>query len=133
MENEERIISMLENLNGRMDEMTGRMDEMTGRMGKMQEDITGLTGRMDEMTGRMDKMQEDITDLKSTQNEMNDRLRHVEITVENDVLDGIQLLREGHEGIEETMAKKEDIVELREDLGLQKFRIDVITEHIKQG
>ena len=40
-------------------------------------------------------------------------------------------IAEGHILITETMAKKEDIEWLREDLSLQKFRLEIVAEHLR--
>ena len=54
MNNEEKILGMLEKLTekvegieGRMDRMEGRMDRMEGRMDRMETDISGIKVRLD--------------------------------------------------------------------------------------
>ncbi len=92
MNNEEKILSILEN-------MQKQMDSMDKRMGSME-------NRMDIMENRMDTMQETLT--------------RVAVTQENIVLPRLQLLAEGHSTMMDMMPKKSRVEALEEDVAILK-------------
>ena len=106
-------------------ELDRRLDEekILSILEKMQEDISGLKAGQKSLEAGQ-------TELKNQISEIDLRLRKVEITQENKVLPQIQLLAAAHDNLAKTAARRSDIEALREDLGLQKVRIDTIVEQI---
>lgn len=88
MNNEEKILNILENMQGQMDSMGKHIDSMESRM--------------DSMESRMDRMEETLT--------------RVALTQENVVLPRLQLLAEGHSDVVRMMAKQEDLEVVKEDV-----------------
>ena len=60
MNNEEKILSILETMNGRMDTMNGRMDTISDR-------VETISDRMDTMNDRVDAIASDVSTLKAGQ------------------------------------------------------------------
>ncbi|MBQ9412154.1 MAG: hypothetical protein IJU29_03535 [Oscillospiraceae bacterium] len=89
----------------------------------MQKQISGINARLDSMDARFDSMDARLTRVE-------DDVRWTRIEIENRINPTIQLLLEHQQLLSETCAKKENLDELREDLSLQKFRLDVVAEHI---
>ena len=112
MNNDEKLYSLME-------KMSQKIDAVQGDLGSLKKQVTGIDSRID-------SLEKQVTGIDT-------RLRSVEVTVENNIADTLKLILENQAMLIETCAKKEDVDALREDLGLQKFRIDVITDRLKQG
>jgi len=124
MNNEEKILSMLEQLqqgqtqtNTRLDKMDSRLDKVDSRLDKMDARLDSMDSRFDKMDARLDKMQEDITDI-------HERVVKVEVTQEHDVLKGIQLLNEGHVTLDRKLSaldvRTKDVDDIRDNVEVLK-------------
>lgn len=128
MNNEEKILGMLEKLtekvdgmgqridqmDQRMDRMEGRMDRMEGCMGQMESRMDRMEGRMDQMEGRMDRMETDISGIK--------------VRLDVDVQKQINLLSEANSRIVERLDALEEVRELAEET---RDKVDVIYAVVK--
>ena len=72
--------------------------------------LEALTGKVDNIESEMTDIKGDITTMKSDMNEVKERLTNVEdkvvmtnVRIENGVIPGIQILIEGHQGIVEKL------------------------------
>lgn len=99
MNNEEKILNVLEQVVERLDQVDARLDNVDGRLDKMD-------NRMDTMQKQLDAVQETAT--------------RVAITQENVVLPRIQLLAEGQTTILDKMPTKSRIEALEEDVSTLK-------------
>ena len=140
MSNEEKILSILErmqtdisDLKTGQNELIVRTTRLEGRVENLEGRMEDLEGRMEDLAGRQTALEANQETLTATVKQIDQRLRRVEVVQENRVLTGIDLLSEGMTALAETTVRKEDFEALREDLGLQKFRIDVITDKLRQG
>lgn len=95
MNNEEKILEMLEKMNDRMDQMQGRMDQM-----------------------------------QATQEQMQTTLTRVAVTQENIVIPQIKLLAEGHETLLNTLARKDRVEALEDDVALLKTALKAMSQRI---
>ena len=79
MNNEEKILALLEQMNSHMGSMDNRLDKMEGDIHQLQ---VGLEETRSEMHGRLDRMEGDIHQLQGgleeTRSEMHERLDKVE-------------------------------------------------------
>lgn len=103
MSNEEKILSMLENL--------------TGTVEKHSKMFENLNNRMDQMQADMGEMQKTLT--------------RVAVTQENIVLPKLQLLAEGHDTLLNTLARKERVEALEDDVALLKTVIKAMSQRIE--
>lgn len=87
MNNEEKILGILEKLTEKVEGMDQRMDRMEGRM--------------DRMEGRMDRMESDISGIK--------------VRLDVDVQRQLNLLAEGHSRLVERLDALEEVRELAEE------------------
>ena len=110
MNNEEKILEMLENLTGKVDT---------------------LSGRVDQIQADQKEMKTDISDLKLSQSTMQTTLTRVAVTQENIVLKGLDALAEGqdltHQRLKD-LAGKDELAELREEVRLLR---SVVAQHSK--
>ena len=107
MNNEEKILGMLEKLTEKVDGMGQRIDQMDQRMDRME-------GCMDQMEGRMDRMETDISGIK--------------VRLDVDVQKQINLLSEANSRIVERLDALEEVRELAEET---RDKVDVIYAVVK--
>ncbi len=104
MNNEEKILEVLENLTGKVDTLTGTVEALTSRVGQIQE----------------------------TQEQMQTTLTRVAVTQENIVIPQIKLLAEGHDTLLNTLARKDRMEALEDDVALLKTVIKAMSQRIAE-
>ena len=114
MNNEEKILGMLEKLTEKVDGMGQRIDQMDQRMDRMEGRMDRMEGRMDQMEGRMDRMETDISGIK--------------VRLDVDVQKQINLLSEANSRIVERLDALEEVRELAEET---RDKVDVIYAVVK--
>ena len=114
MNNEEKILGMLEKLTEKVDGMGQRIDQMDQRMDRMEGRMDRMEGRMDRMEGRMDRMETDISGIK--------------VRLDVDVQKQINLLSEANSRIVERLDALEEVRELAEET---RDKVDVIYAVVK--
>lgn len=103
MNNEEKILSILEKHSEMFEQINARMDQMQANVGEMQ--------------ANMGEMQKTLT--------------RVAVTQENIVLPKLQLLAEGHDTLLNTLARKERVEALEDDVALLKTVIKAMSKRIE--
>ena len=114
MNNEEKILGMLEKLTEKVDGMGQRIDQMDQRMDRMEGRMDRMEGCMDQMEGRMDRMETDISGIK--------------VRLDVDVQKQINLLSEANSRIVERLDALEEVRELAEET---RDKVDVIYAVVK--
>lgn len=104
MNNEEKILAVLEEHNKMFEQINARMDQMQGTMNQMQ----------------------------GTMNQMQTMLTRVAVTQENVVIPQIKLLAEGHELLLQKLARKERVEALEDDVALLKSVIKSMSQRIAE-
>lgn len=78
------------------------------------------------------EMRSDIAELKTTQGQMQTTLTRVAVTQENVVLQQLKLLAEGHETLLNTLARKDRVEALEDDVALLKTVIKAMSQRIAE-
>ena len=119
MTGEEKILQALGEINTHLtkhDEMFGaintRLDKMDERLDKMDERLDGMDARFDGVDSRLDKLEENTTWMR--------------LEIENSIKPNIQKLADGYALLRETMATKEQVESLREDLETEKVTLEIL-------
>ena len=102
MNNEEKILLMLEQLT----------EDVSG----LKQDVSGL--------------KQDVSKLKEDSAEMRETLTRVAITQENVVLPQLRLLAEGHKHLSETLASKDQVDTLESDLAFTKVVVNSLSDRL---
>lgn len=105
-------------VNDRLDRMDGRLDQMDDRLDRMDD-------RLDQMDKRIDQMQDDISDLRTT-------VTRVAVTQENVVISQLKLLAEGHETLLNTLARKDRVEALEDDVALLKTALKAMSLRVAE-
>lgn len=104
MNNEEKILEVLV--------------QIQAEQKQMREDISGMKGDISGMKG-------DISDLRTT-------VTRVAVTQENVVIPQIKLLAEGHDMLLQKLARKERVEALEDDVALLKTVIKAMSQRIEE-
>ena len=99
-------------INTRLDKMDERLDKMDERLDKMDERLDGMDARFDGVDSRLDKLEENTTWMR--------------LEIENSIKPNIQKLADGYALLQETMATKEQVESLREDLETEKVTLEIL-------
>ena len=116
MNNEEKILAMLEKLT----EEVGRHSEMLAKQGEI------LTTHS-EMLAIQSKLLEKHNELLE---ELDDRSLRSAVILENEVLPKLQLLYEGHVHLQETLAPKERVEDLEDEVITVKSTLKMMTKRL---
>ncbi len=116
MNNEEKILAMLEKLT----EEVGRHSEMLAKQGEI------LTTHS-EMLAKQSKLLEKHNELLE---ELDDRSLRSAVILENEVLPKLQLLYEGHVHLQETLAPKERVEDLEDEVITVKSTLKMMTKRL---
>ena len=95
------------------------------KLAPISERLDQMDRRMDQMNGRMDQMQADLSDLRTT-------VTRVAVTQENTVIPQLKLLAEGHETLLNTLARKDRVEALEDDMALLKAAIKAMSQRIAE-
>lgn len=109
MSNEEKILEMLGNLTNKVDQIQTDQQQMKENIASIKADQAG--------------MKADISDLRTT-------VTRVAVTQENVVIPQIKLLGEGHEALLNTLARKDRMEALEDDVALLKTVIKAMSQRI---
>lgn len=84
-----------------------------------------LDTKLASINDRLDQMQEDLSDLRTT-------VTRVAVTQENTVIPQLKLLAEGHETLLNTLARKDRVEALEDDVALLKTAIKAMSQRIAE-
>lgn len=115
MNNEEKILEMLAQLQA---DMAGMRTDMAG----MKTDMAGMKEQLD----RVDERSQRTADLLET---VDERSQRTAVLMEADIMPKLQLLYEGHQGIVEKLKTLDEVKELAEDT---RDKVGVIYAVVKQ-
>ena len=118
MQNEEKILHILEGIQSDISELKEDVSEL-------KTDVSGLKADMTEVKADVSGLKEDVSDLKG-------RMTKVELCLENQVLPGIQLLAEGHESILEQTASKAELEAVKDEIDSFKMAIKIAVQAQEQ-
>lgn len=84
-----------------------------------------LDAKLAPINDRLDQMQDDLSDLRTT-------VTRVAVTQENTVIPQLKLLAEGHETLLNTLARKDRVEALEDDVALLKAAIKAMSQRIAE-
>ena len=100
-----------------------RLDRLESTQGEMQETLTRVVATQGEMQGT-------LTRVVATQGEMQETLTRVAVTQEGVVLPKLQLLFEGQENLRQTLAPKERVEVLEDEVVTLKTMVKMIGKRL---
>ena len=116
MSNEEKILSMLADIQKEQKQTNERLDGMDKRLDQLEEGQKQTNERLDKIEARLDPIE-------------NETLK-TRLEIENRIIPNIQKVAEGHMLIIEKMATKEDIALIREDWENERIALEVLAREV---
>ena len=137
MNNEEKILEILEKHDKVLDGIMNRLDRLESTQGEMQETLTRVVATQGEMQETLTRvvatqgeMQGTLTRVVATQGEMQETLTRVVAKQEGVVLPKLQLLFEGQENLRQTLAPKERVEVLEDEVVTLKTMVKMIGKRL---
>ena len=122
MNNEEKILSILENMRNDMDEIKHEMAEMQSGMVEMQSGMVEMKSDMVEMKSDMIEMKSDMKNVKERLINVEDKVVATNLIIENEIEPSIKILAEGHKGlVEKLWHLPEEVEDIKESVSILKF------------
>ena len=138
MNNEEKILQLLEQMNARQDKTETLLGQLQVDMQDMKADMRGMKADMNGMRSDIDGMKADISDMKIRVTNIEDRTERIEarvtkieLTQENTVVPNIRLLAEGHEVIQHQIKNISVIDRMQEDIDTLKAAVSYLSNELK--
>lgn len=151
MNNEEKILELLERLTEKVDkqsevlashserlvshdEQLAKLNELLAsqdeRLAKIEELLAKHDGRLDKIDGRLDKIDELLVRHSELLEELDGRSLRSAVMIENEVLPKLQLLYEGQVHLQETLAPKERVEVLEDEVITLKSTIKMMMKRL---
>lgn len=118
MNNEEKILQILEK-HGEI------LDRLTKDVSGLKEDVSGLKKDVSELRADVDLLKEDSANMRET-------LTRVAVTQENIVLPRLGALAEGHIHLSETLAPKAQVDTLESDMAFMKTVVSSLADRLSK-
>ena len=121
MNNEEKILNVLEQMQGEISGIKGEISGINSRLDGMDGRVDGINSRLDGIDSRLDRMEREM-------------VTHTELRtiIESEINPKFELLAEGHQTLLETLAPKSRVEELEEDVKLLKAAINFHSAEIAE-
>ena len=119
MTGEEKILQALGEINTHLT----KHDKMFGAINAR---LDGIDERLDKMDERLDKMDERFDGVDSRLDRLEENTNWMRLEIENNIKPNIQKLADGYALLWETMATKEQVESLREDLETEKVTLEIL-------
>lgn len=123
MTSEEKIFSVLDEIQASQKRVEARMDQMEIRQEQVEARQERMETRQEETENWQKKMEERLDRIEAT-------LARVAVTLENEVMRDIHLLAEGHSALVEKMATKDEAEELREKDAFLEGEIRALSKRV---
>ena len=119
MTGEEKILQALGEINTHLT----KHDEMFSAINTR---LDGIDERLDKMDERLDRMDERFDGVDSRLDRLEENTNWMRLEIENSIKPNIQKLADGYALLQETMATKEQVESLREDLETEKVTLEIL-------
>lgn len=136
MNNEEKILAILEKLNARMENLESGQAALEGYLDRIKSDqsftnlrLGNLEHKQAAFEGRMARFESALGEIKEAQSKIQEDVTSINLTLELDVDKRFKAIAEGQEAIEKRLDTLDDVKELAEET---KEKVDVIHAVVAQ-
>ena len=112
-------------------QVTGLEDQVTGLKGqvtKLEGQVTGLEDQVTGLKGQVTKLESQVTRLEERVEELDARSLKSAVLLETDIPHQLGLLFEGHKTILETLAPKERVEKLEEEVTIHRSALQALAK-----
>ena len=144
MNNEEKILQLLVQLNEKVDNHDKRFDRLDKRLDRVEERLDKVDKRLDRVEERLGKVEERLDKVEERLGKVEERLDKVEghmeelderslrsaVALEGEVIPKLQLLYEGQVTLQETLAPKERVEVLEDEVITLKTMVKSLSNRL---
>ena len=132
MNNEEKILQILEKHGEILDQLTKDVSGLKEDVSGLKEDVSGLKEDVSGLKQDVSGLRVDVDLLKEDSASMRETLTRVAVTQENIVLPRLSALAEGHIHLKETLAPKDRVDTLENDMAFMKTVISSLSDRLSK-
>ncbi len=132
MTNEEKILEILGTMQADMNGMKADINGMKADMNGMKADINGMKADMNGMQADINGMKADMNGMKADMNGMQADILKLQMQNENVIIPQLKALAEGHEMLAQTLAPKNRVDELENDVNILKLAVQAMSAELQQ-
>jgi len=132
MNNEEKILALLEKQGALLEKHDKLLEEMRTDISGLKSGQEVMKADISDLKSSQEVMRTDISNLKSNQEVMRADLTKVMVTQENVVIPQLKTLAEGHMTLLETLAPKNRVEALEEDVSILKVAVKALTAEMAE-
>lgn len=125
MNNEEKILQILEKHGEILDQLAKDVSGLKQDVSGLKQDVSGLKQDVSGLRADVDLLKEDSASMRET-------LTRVAVTQENIVLPRLSALAEGHIHLKETLAPKDRVDTLENDMAFMKTVISSLSDRLSK-
>ena len=116
MNNEEKILAMLEKHDAMFEKQAALLDKLTSDMAEMKTDMAEMKTTQTAQGEQLAAQGEQLAALGEQLAAQGERLLNIEMRIENTIIPDIKALAGGHMQLLETLASKESVEELKDSM-----------------
>ena len=132
MNNEEKILQILEKHGELLNQLTKDVSGLKEDVSGLKEDVSGLKEDVSGLKKEVSELRADVDQLKEDSASMRETLTRVAVTQENIVLPRLSALAEGHAHLAETLAPKDRVDNLENDMVLMKTVVSSLADRLSK-
>lgn len=139
MNNEEKILAILEKIDTRMDALETGQAALEGRLERIGSDqkftnleLRNLETKQAAFEGRMGRLEAALTGLQESQTQMQDDITSIKLRLELDVEKRFDAVNEGIDAILEKLTPKSRVDELESDVIVLKTAVKMLTQEVAE-
>lgn len=128
MNNEEKILELLEKLNGTVGTLTGTVETLTGTVEQHGVMLADISKRLDGVDGRLDSMDSRLDSVETL-------AKRTAVLLENEYAEKLQALFDGHSLLDkklDALAPRDRVERLEEDLGFMRTVVTALAKEVEE-
>jgi uncharacterized coiled-coil DUF342 family protein len=133
MNNEERILSLLENLISDVGELRQEVRELRQEVNELREEVNELREEVNELREDVNELREEVNELREDVNELKRRVTKIETTLENETNRNIRILAEGYAVHTEKLAQLTELTEQVHNLKIRSSLQEVAVKKLSKA
>ena len=135
MNNEEKILELLEKLNGTVGTLTGTVETLTGTVEQHGVMLADISKRLDGVDGRLDSMDSRLDSMDGRLDSVETLAKRTAVLLENEYAEKLQALFDGHSLLDkklDALAPRDRVERLEEDLGFMRTVVTALAKEVEE-
>ena len=130
MNNEEKILAMLEKMNGTVEKHGELLEKLTDRVDQIQQAQQQMREEQQQMREEQQQMREEQQQMREEQQHMRDDITGIKLRLELDVEKRFDAVNEGIDAILAQLTPKRRVEEMEADITVLKAAVKMLTQEV---